>query len=83
LLVGGALGVACASEDSWALSSEECLIGYTVLGTGTGLLIGTLRRSDVWAPIALPRCPPELPPAPPVTASSVGIDILPIPLPEP
>lgn len=82
-LVGGAVGVACVSEDSWAVSSEECLIGYTFLGTGTGLLIGALRRSDVWAPTALPKRPPELPPAPAITAASVGIDILPIPVPGP
>jgi hypothetical protein len=78
-LVGGALGLACASEgDSWVVTSEQCLVGYALLGSGTGLLIGALRRSDVWAPTALPARPPALPPAPPITASA-AIEVPPVP----
>jgi hypothetical protein len=57
--VGLGLGVACASEDSWIVSDEACMAGYTLLGTGTGTLIGLLVRSDVWAPAAVPSRAPE------------------------
>ena len=71
--VGGALGILCAMETSsgWLEPTpEECFVGYTLLGAGTGLLIGALRRSDVWAPTAIPERPPEPSPAsPPVAAA--------------
>ena len=86
-IVGGALGLACASEaeGNWLVTPEECLLGYTVLGTGTGLLIGTLVRSDVWAPTPLLQRGQEVPPAPaPVSAAPLRIGIrLPIRLPSP
>jgi hypothetical protein len=65
-LVGGAIGIACAGgEAGWIVSSEQCLVGYTLLGAGTGLLIGALMRSDVWAPAVFPTRPPNQPgPAP-------------------
>ena len=54
-LVGGAIGIACASEPGWIVTSEQCLVGYTLIGAGTGLLFGTFNRSDVWAPTVLPK----------------------------
>jgi hypothetical protein len=60
-VVGLAIGIACASEESWLVTSEQCVVGYTVIGAGMGLLIGTLVRSDVWAratPPARTRAPP-------------------------
>lgn len=86
-LVGGVLGIACASEESGWLTPTpgECLLGYTLTGAGTGLLVGAFVRSDVWAPGALPTRRLEQPPAPaPVSATPVGIGIrLPIRLASP
>jgi hypothetical protein len=77
-LVGGAvglgLGIACATEESGFVTPEACLAGYTVLGAGTGLVIGLLVRTDVWAPVALPRRAPEAP-MPPGTISRTGIGL--------
>lgn len=55
-IAGAAIGVLCVSEPggSGAPSDESCFLGYSMLGAGTGLLIGSLRRSDVWAPARLP-----------------------------
>ena len=80
-LVGGALGVLCAAETSsgWLEPSPEaCFLGYTLTGVGTGLLIGALRRSDVWAPTTVPRRQPGPTPIPPPVsaAPTVGIQIL-------
>lgn len=79
-LVGGAIGVLCAAETSsgWLQPSPEgCFLGYTLTGVGTGLLIGALRRSDVWAPTTVPRRQPGPTPIPaPVSAApAVGIQI--------
>ena len=79
-LVGGAIGVLCAAETSsgWLEPSPEaCFLGYTLTGVGTGLLIGALRRSDVWAPTTVPRRQPGPTPIPaPVSAApAVGIQI--------
>jgi hypothetical protein len=55
--IGGAtIGIMCASEPGGvgAPSDEACFLGYALFGTGTGWLIGSLRRSDVWAPVPLP-----------------------------
>jgi hypothetical protein len=63
-LVGGALGILCATESSsgWLEPSpESCLMAYTLSGAGTGLLIGALSRSDVWAPAVMPVRPPPAP----------------------
>ena len=79
-LVGGAIGVLCAAETSsgWLEPSPEaCFLGYTLTGVGTGLLIGALRRSDVWAPTTVPRRQPGPTPIPPPVsaAPAVGIQI--------
>jgi hypothetical protein len=72
-IVGGAIGILCAAETSsgWLEPSPEaCFLGYTLTGLGTGLLIGALRRSDVWAPTPVPRRRPEPTPVPaPVSAA--------------
>ncbi|HEU5040965.1 MAG TPA: hypothetical protein VFT84_09110 [Gemmatimonadales bacterium] len=76
-VVGLALGVACASEEpGWFQPTpEECLVFYTISGAGTGLLIGALVRSDVWAPTALPSQRPAPAPEPMVSAAPVGVGI--------
>ena len=59
--VGLGLGIACAGEEGEWVTPEQCLFGYTLIGTGTGLVIGLLVRGDVWAPTVLPghdRNPP-------------------------
>jgi hypothetical protein len=75
-LIGGALGVLCASEESagWLEPSDEsCFLAFTLVGTGTGLVFGALVRSDVWAPVALPVYRPEQPSTPaPVSVAPVG-----------
>ena len=55
-LAGAAIGVVCANEPGGigAPSDEACFLGYALLGTGTGWLIGSLNRSDVWAPTPFP-----------------------------
>jgi hypothetical protein len=73
VLVGGALGVTCAAqtESGWLEPTpEQCLVGYTLMGAGTGLLIGALTHSDVWAPTPLPRRTP-----PPASAAPLAIGI--------
>jgi hypothetical protein len=85
-IVGGVLGIACASEEGGWLqpSPEECVLGYTLSGAGTGLLIGALIRSDVWAPTALPTHRREAPLAALVGAASTGVGLrIPIRLPSP
>lgn len=65
VLVGGGLGLACAAttEGGWMEPTpEQCMLGYTLMGAGTGFLIGALIRSDIWAPSPLPRRKPA--PAP-------------------
>ena len=70
-LAGVVLGIACASEEpGWLTPTPaECLAGYTLSGVGTGLLIGLLIRSDVWAPATLP---PDLE-QPPVAAATAAV----------
>ena len=89
--IGAALGLACAAdydaEEWFSPTPEECLLSGTLTGVGIGLLIGAVRRSDVWAPAALPRREPEQPlvPAPApvsVTPFRVGIRV-PVRLPNP
>ena len=55
-LAGATIGVICANEPEGlgTPSDGACFLGYTLFGTGTGWLIGSLRRSDVWAPAPLP-----------------------------
>lgn len=56
-VVGALVGVMCAlqTEEGWLEpTQEECLVGLPLSGAGTGLLIGLLVRSDVWAPHTLP-----------------------------
>lgn len=84
-VIGLAIGIACASEESWLVTSEQCLVGYTVAGAGMGLLVGVLVRSDVWAPTTPPVDKREPAPLPaPVSAVPVGLGIrLPFRLPAP
>jgi hypothetical protein len=88
--VGTALGLLCASDEDageWATPGfGECMFGGIITGAGTGLLIGALRKSDVWAPTALPQREPELPPEtpPPISGAPIGIGLrVPIRLPAP
>jgi hypothetical protein len=81
-LVGGAIGVACAAttREGWFQPTpEQCVFAYTLTGAGTGLLIGALSRSDVWAPTALPRRRPPPPiagaPLPAGAALAIGFSI--------
>ena len=55
-LAGATIGVLCANEPGGigAPSGGACFVGYALVGAGTGWLIGSLRRSDVWAPAPLP-----------------------------
>ena len=80
-VVGGAIGILCATEESsgwFQPSGETCFMAYTLTGTGTGLLIGALSRSDVWAPTTVPRRQPGPTPVPPPVSAAprVGIRIL-------
>jgi hypothetical protein len=61
-VAGLGLGFVCAGEEGELVSAEQCIGGYTLLGTGAGALIGLLVRSDVWAPVALPTVPATPPP---------------------
>ena len=74
-VAGGAVGLLCAMETSsgWLEPSPEaCVFGYTLMGAGTGLLIGALTRSDVLAPTVILRRKPEASPSnPPVAAAPV------------
>ena len=89
--IGAALGMACAADynaDEWfSPTPEQCLLSGTLTGAGIGLLIGAVRRSDVWAPTALPGREPEqaLMPAPaPVSGTPLGVGIrVPVRLPNP
>jgi hypothetical protein len=81
LAAGGVLGVACAAttESGWMEPTpEQCLVGYTLMGAGTGFLIGALSHGDVWAPSPLPRRKPTPVPGPvpaPVSAAPLGIGV--------
>ena len=76
-LIGGGIGVVlgglCAigyDEDEWlAPSPGQCLATGVVGGALTGLLIGQLTRSDIWAPVPLPTRRPVEPPAPQLSAA--------------
>ncbi len=88
--VGAGVGLLCVLEEEsgWgAPTDEECFFGFTLLGTGTGLLIGTIVRTTVWAPATVPSREPEVPArqAPPaVSARPIGIGVrFPIRLPAP
>jgi hypothetical protein len=71
--IGLALGALCAigyEEDQWfAPSPGQCLVSGAVSGAATGLLIGALSRSDIWAPVPLRRRGSPGLPTPPVTAA--------------
>lgn len=71
--IGLALGGLCAAQyegDEWFEPNPgECLASGVVTGALTGLLIGQLARSDIWAPVPLPTRGPVEPPAPPATAA--------------
>lgn len=58
--VGAAVGLACATEEGDFVTPEQCFAGFTVMGTGAGLLIGLLVRTDVWAPATLPTGPTRI-----------------------
>ena len=55
-VIGLGLGMACGASDDQFLqpSAEACLASGVVAGAGTGLLLGWLIRSDVWAPTSVP-----------------------------
>jgi hypothetical protein len=77
-LIGGGIGLAvgalCAigsnEDEMYAPSPGQCVASGIVSGALTGLLIGALGRTDVWAPVPLPRPAPDEPPTPPVTAAA-------------
>jgi hypothetical protein len=75
-LLGAVMGIACANEDEGWLTPTpgECMAAGVVSGAGTGVLVGLLIRSDVWAPTALPTRDQE-PATPVVTASPVGLGV--------
>ena len=57
--LGLGLGIVCAgayNEDEWlAPTAGECLVSGAVTGAATGFLIGLLVKTDVWAPVPLPK----------------------------
>jgi hypothetical protein len=71
--IGVGLGVLCAAsynEDEWLTPTPgQCLASGLVSGVATGFLIGALSRSDIWAPVLLPRRGVPEPAVPPVTAA--------------
>lgn len=77
-LIGGGIGLVLGAlcslgdSDNWLQPTPgECVLSGILTGVGTGLLIGALSRSDVWAPVPLPGRGPEDPAAdPPVTAAA-------------
>jgi hypothetical protein len=75
-LLGAVAGIACASEDpGWLTPTPgECMVSGILGGAGTGLLVGLLIRSDVWAPATLPTGEHE-PATPVVSASPVGLGL--------
>jgi hypothetical protein len=87
-LAGVVLGGVCAAqtEEGWLEPTRaQCVFGLTLMGAGSGLLLGALIRSDVWAPYTPPPAHHE-PPAAPVAVSvgpeGVGVRI-PIRVPGP
>jgi hypothetical protein len=72
--IGLALGALCAigsnEDEMYAPSPGQCVASGIVSGALTGLLIGALSRTDVWAPVPLPTRGPNESPAPPVTATA-------------
>ena len=65
-LIGGAVGLAlgglCAidagNEQGWLVPSPgECFVGMAIPSAVIGLVVGALRRSDVWAPTTIPSRP--------------------------
>jgi hypothetical protein len=72
-LAGVGIGFLCANEPEGWVTDEQCVVGYTLIGAGTGLLIGALVRSDVWAPASLPtRVPGHAPTAQPLVNAAPG-----------
>ena len=63
--LGLGLGIVCAGgydENEWfAPTAGECLASGAVTGAATGFLIGLLSKTDVWAPVALPKRGPVAP----------------------
>jgi hypothetical protein len=80
-LIGGGIGLVLGAlcslgdSDNWLQPTPgECFLSGIFTGVGTGLLVGALSRSDVWAPVPLPGRGPEDPAAnAPVTAAA-GVD---------
>ena len=81
-LIGGGIGLVLGAlcslggdSDNWLQPSPgECFVSGIFTGVGTGLLIGALSRSDVWAPVPLPGRGQQDPAAnAPVTAAA-GVD---------
>jgi len=72
--IGFALGALCSlgDSDNWLQpTAGECIASGVLTGATTGLLIGALSRSDVWAPVPLPGRRPDDPEAnAPVTAAA-------------
>lgn len=79
--VGVLAGIGCAIQDpTWgweAPSDGECIALATAGGVSTGALVGLFIRSDVWAPVPLPRRDRELqrPVAPLVSSATIGIGV--------
>ncbi len=87
-LIGAGLGVLCAADEDageWLHpTAGQCMLAGTVTGVGTGLLIGALTGSDVWAPVPLPsRGREQAPSPPPVTSTRSGVGLrIPLRLPS-
>lgn len=74
-LAGLGPGIACGAEEGDWVSPGQCILGFTALGAVSGLVVGALIKSDVWAPILIPArspIPPAPAPAPPVSTRGQG-----------
>jgi hypothetical protein len=78
-LVGLGIGALCEAQPNTGSMAEppsgSCLMGSTLMGAGTGALIGLLVKSDVWAPTTPPPPRPGMPPAPAVGTLPSGVEI--------
>ena len=58
LALGGACAIDAANDKGWLVPSPgECFVGMAIPAAVIGLVVGALRRSDVWAPTTTPSRP--------------------------